>query len=198
MRRFLVAALLLTVAAVIPADAVGKGASEATITGPGLDEPIVLAGEGQAGGELLMEIAVESGFFPAVFEQTPDPMRDAPPAGELGPEYVVAYAMPGPNYETDTVLQKLYPYARGGPVSYVEPGQRFWTTEETKGGWFFAGAALEDLLIAAGLPPTAPSVGSAPADSRWTVLGPIAALVAIGAVCALAAALAARRGPQPA
>jgi hypothetical protein len=184
--RLLNPALLLMIAALLPAAALGKGATEATITGPGLEEPIVLTGVGEPGTDQLMTL---SGFFPAVFEQTPDPMRDTRPAGELGPEYVVRYVMPGPDHETDTIVQKLYPYASAGPVSYVEPGQLFWTTEEASGGWYVPGGTLRDLLVAAGLPATAPPVDSTrSSDSPWAVIAPIAALLAIGAG-ALAVAL---------
>ena len=94
-------AVLVSIAALalVAPSALGKGASEATITGPGLDEPIVMAGEGFAGGEDLMQLAESAGFFPAVFAQTPDPMLETRPAGALGPAYTIAYAMPGPNNE---------------------------------------------------------------------------------------------------
>jgi hypothetical protein len=186
----LVAAVVFSVLAPI---ALGKGASEATISGPGLDPPVVLTDVGRPSGEQLM---VLTGFFPAVFEQAPDPMRDTRPAGELGPEYVVEYAMSGPNPETDTIVQKLYPYASAGPISYVDPGQQFWTTEETRGGWYVPGATLEDLLVAAGLPETAPADGDA-ADSPWMVLAPVLVLGAVAVPGGLAIVVI-RRRPQPA
>ena len=93
------------------------------------------------------------------------------PQGALGPKYTVEYVMPGPNNELDTLTQELYPYAAPSPVSYVEPGQPFWTTEDTYGGWFVATAALKDLLVAVGLPEIAPTDDTAPSDSPWTVLG---------------------------
>lgn len=199
MRRLLVPALLLTVAALLPTAALAKGASKATITGFGLAEPIILTGEGQAGAERLMEIAAQSGFYTAVFEQTPDPMFASRPGGDLGPAYRVEYAMPGPNNEQDTIVQQLYPYtAFGPPVTYVEPGQSFWTTEKTKGGWFVASAALTDLLVGAGLPESAPTVGTTPSGLPWSVVGPIAALAAVGAAAAIGAALLMRRRPQAA
>jgi hypothetical protein len=125
-------------------------------------------------------------------------MLEERPAGALGPRYTVAYVMPGPNNERDTLVQELYPYARPAPVSYVEPGQRFWTTEETRGGWFVASPNLRDLLVTAGLPATPPAGRAAPSDSPWTVLGPMVALVALGAVGAVAATVVVRRRrPEP-
>ena len=102
MKRILIISFLtVAVAALLPTVALGKGASEATIVGPGLDDPITLAGEDQPGGETLMRIAESAGFFPAVFTQSPDPMLDERPTGKLGPEYTVTYVMPGPNNELD-------------------------------------------------------------------------------------------------
>jgi hypothetical protein len=53
---------IVLLSALLPAAALGKGASQAEIIGPGLADPIVLAGEGQAGGEHLMRIAEAAGF----------------------------------------------------------------------------------------------------------------------------------------
>jgi hypothetical protein len=196
MSRVIWMSILVTVAAVLlPSTALGKGASEATITGPGLSGPISLAGEGQAGGEELMNIAVEGGFFAAVFTQIPDPMLDERPDGALGPKYVVEYVMPGPNSEEDTLLQDLYPYATPSPVTYVEPAQHFWTTEETRGGWFVATPTLKSLLVSAGLPETAPVDDAAPSDPPWAVLVPLLVLVALAALGVLAAVVT-RRRPQ--
>lgn len=192
-------AVSFTVAALgvlVPAAALGKGASEASIVGPGLSKPVTLAGEGQPGGEVLMDIAEAAGFFPAVFGRSPDPMLDDRPAGELGPEYTVTYVMPGPNNEVDNLVQSFYPYASPSPVSYLEPGQRFWTTERTRGGWYVASASLKDQLVAAGLPQNAPTAAP-PSDSPWKVVGPAAVLVLVAAVGGVAAFLI-RRRPQTA
>jgi len=179
----------------LPGTALGKGASEASITGPGLSKPISLAGEGQPGGEERMQIAQEAGFFPAVFAQSPNPMLDERPVGALGPKYTITYVMPGPNNEEDELVQDLYPYASPNAVSYVAPGQPFWTTEETR-GWFVATATLKDSLVASGLPRNAP-VGAGPSDSPWRVVAPVLVLVVVGALGALAAILI-RRRPQTA
>ena len=53
--------------------------------------------------------------------------------------------------------QDLYPYAAGGPASYMRPGQRFWGTQSTVGGWYRGTSALKTMLIKAGLPQTAPA-----------------------------------------
>jgi hypothetical protein len=180
-------------ALLVVSGALAKGASEATITGPGLDSPLTLPGEGQPDGEALMEIAQQAGFFAAVFGQTPDAMLDSRPHGTLGPRYVVRYEMPGPNNELDELVQHVYPFARPSPVSYTNPGQRFWTTEETRGGWYVATDTLRTMLVAAGLPESPPSVGGDD-DSGWWPAAGVVAVAAGGVLLALVVFL--RRRPQ--
>jgi hypothetical protein len=162
--------------------ALAKGASEASISGPGLAVPIVLAGEGQAGGDRVMRIAEEAGFFPAVFAQTPDPMLRDQPKGQLGPKYTVEYVMPGPGSELDTIVQEIYPHAKPLPVTHVEPGQRFWTTERTFGGWYVASSSLKEALVEVGVPARVPAADASSSDTPWKALGAtlIVAAAALG------------------
>jgi hypothetical protein len=160
MRRYLIAALAgaSVAAALAPGLALGKGASTATIAGPGLESPIRLGGSGEPGsGDELGRIAESAGFFQAVFGQTPDPMRAHRPRGILGPRYRITYVMPGPNGRAGRIRQDVYPYAKPAPVTHMAAGQRFWTTEQTRGGWFVAARVLKKQLVAAGLPARAPS-----------------------------------------
>lgn len=188
---------IVLLSALLPTVALGKGASEAEIIGPGLADPISLAGEGQAGGERLMRIAEAAGFFAATFGQIPDPMLDARPTGSLGPRYRITYVMPGPNNELDEIRQDLYPYAQPTPVSYTLPKQPFFGTEQTRGGWYVASTSfLKDALIQAGLPQNAPTGGNG-STFPWMVVGPLAALggmLLLGAV----AVVVIRRRPQAA
>ena len=143
-----------------------------------------------------MQIAEDAGFFPAIFSQIPDPMLAERPEGTLGPKYTVEYVMPGPNNELDVLVQELYPYATPSPVAYVMPGQPFWTTEKTRGGWFVATAFLKDQLVAAGLPGP-PRRTALRFDSPWRIVGPLFVLVAIALLGGLAL-LVTRRRPQTA
>jgi hypothetical protein len=197
LRSIAVSFALVALAVLAPATALGKGASEATIVGPGLSDPITLPGEGRTDGEAVMQIAEAAGFFPAVFSQTPDPMLDERPTGVLGQKYTISYVMPGPNNEEDVLVQELYPFASPSPVTYVEPGQSFWTTEQTRGGWYVASAGLKDQLVAAGLPEDAPPTGRAPSDSPWTFIGPVVVLVLVAILGGLVAFLV-RKRPQTA
>ena len=196
MKRLVVLSAAVVVSAVLAAtSALAKGASEATITGPGLGDGIRLAGEGQVGGAQLLRLADGAGFFPAVFLRSPNPMLSARPQGELGPRYTITYTMPGPT-GVDELRQDLYPYARPSPVSYMEPGQRFFGTEETVGGWYVATSALKDDLVAAGLPSTS-NVDGGGFEIPWTIAGVVAAAVAALAV-ACVAVLRLRRRQRPA
>jgi hypothetical protein len=170
--------LLLAVLALgAPAAALAKGPSAASIDGPGTGGGIEVKGN-LAPESPLFQLSERAGFFPAVFRQTPDPMRNGRPQGELGPKYTVTYTVPGPEGETFTLRQDLYPYAQS-PVTYMEPGQKVYRIE-TRGGWFVAGPRLKETLVSAGLPRIAPS-GSSGEDSFFfqESLGAVAAATAI-------------------
>ena len=178
MKRLIVlSAAVAFFAGLATTSALAKGASEATITGPGLGDGIRLVGEGQVGGAQLMQLAEGAGFFPAVFLRSPNPMLSARPQGNLGPRYTITYVMPGPS-GVDELRQDLYPYARPSPVTYAEPGQRFFGTEKTVGGWYVATSELKDDLVAAGLPKTSPVDGGG-FDVPWTITGVVAAALAV-------------------
>lgn len=186
MKRLVLVPLAVAVlTAVLPTAAVAKGASEAQVTGPGLDEPISLAAEGQRGGEQIMQIAEQAGFFPAVFGQSPDPMLSEQPTGDLGPRYTITYVVPGPDKKIDTITQALYPYAKPA-VTQMASGQSFFGTEETRGGWFVASSSLKDSLVAVGLPAYTPAAS----DDDWiptTLVGVLVSLMGAAVVIALLA-----------
>jgi hypothetical protein len=196
MKRLALLTLTAAFAAIlVPAAVLAKGASEAQISGPGLGTPIKLAGEGQAGGGQLMQLAEAAGFFPSVFATVPNPMLDARPQGDLGPRYTITYVMPGPGSVADRIRQDLYPYAKPSPVTHTDPGQPFFGTERTVGGWYVASSVLKDDLVAAGLPETPPAGGGS--DFPWTVLV-VLAVATSAAVVAAFIALLVRRRPRPA
>jgi hypothetical protein len=151
MKRLL---FVLCAAALLAPAALGKGPSEASITGPGLSKPITFKGMDDAS-----KLTEYTGVFPAAFGQSPDPMLKGRPAGRLGQKYTIIYVVPGPNSQTFHLSQDVYPYARGGAVTYMKPGQAIFDSR-TIGGWYPAGSALKDFLIRAGLPGTAPRASS--------------------------------------
>jgi hypothetical protein len=174
--------------------ALAKGASEATVTGPGLSGPLELPGSGEPGsGDPLGTIAETAGFFAAVFGQSPDPMLAERPTGVLGPRYVITYVMPGPNGDQVELVQDLYPYAKPHPVTYTKPGQQLWATERTRGGWYVAAySGLREILVEAGLPATPPPPG-AEDEPSFPVVGTLAAIAAAAGLAVLLAVLLRRR-----
>ena len=193
-RHVLALAAAALAAALIPTAALAKGASEATITGPGLGDGITLAGEGQPGGMTLMRLAESAGFFPSVFVTTPNPMLAKRPDGSLGPRYRITYTMPGPNGAVSELEQDVYPYATPNALSYTKPGQSYWDGQKTVGGWYVGAATLKQRLVAVGLPQTPPSGGGL--DFPWPLLAALALAAGVAAVAF--AALRIRRRPRPA
>jgi MYXO-CTERM domain-containing protein len=192
--------LLLTGACVaalaLPLTAAAKGPSTARISGPGLDSPLTVSGNAEGGTGPLAMLTMEGGFFQTTFGQTPDSRLPGKPSGDLGPRYTVDYTVPGPMSVSDHITQDLYPYARGGPVTYTPHGQRFFGTEKTIGGWYRASAELKRMLVERGLPRSA-----APAKTVGGISvgdpGPLAGIVAAALLLAAAGALLLRRQRRP-
>ena len=189
--------LISTLALVLAAPAAAKGPDQATITGPGLegDNQIVFGSKGDPAAGTPFGVLVENtGFFPGVFGQSPSPMLAGRPDGDLGPRYVIAYRVPGPNNELDAIRQDLYPYAAGGPVTYMKPGQPVFGNE-TLGGWYRATESFKQTLVSMGLPKSAP--GTSGGGSSFE---PTANWLAIALVVLLAGAMlvAVRRRPRTA
>ena len=188
------AVLLLVAALALPASASAKGASAASITGPGLGKMLTVGGNGETTGNALGNLADAAGFFPAVFLRMPDPMTDKRPAGKLGVRYRIVWTVPGPNGESK-ISQDAYPYAQPQPVAYMKPGQAFWDGRHTRGGWYVSDSQLSASLFAVGVPRSAPSAGGFD-WGKWTWIG----LAGAALVLALAFALtrARRLRPEPA
>jgi len=187
--------LLVAVGAVaLPASAFAKGASEASIQGPGLGKTVTISGNGETSGDKLGNLGQSAGFFPAVFGQTPDPMSDQRPAGKLGPRYRIVWTVPGPNGESK-ISQDAYPYAEPQPVTYMKPGQLFWDGQHTRGGWYVGDSQLSASLFAVGVPRSAPSTGGFE-WTRWTLIGVAGAALLLA--LAFAVTRARRLRPEPA
>jgi LPXTG-motif cell wall-anchored protein len=152
MKRLL---LVVAVALVLPAAAAAKGPSAATISGGTLTKAITIAGNGETDQTPLGRLTMEAGFFPAAFGQSPDPMLHQRPAGPLGPRMLIRYAVPGGDSQTFHITQDVYPYAKGGAVTYMKPNQPIFGMG-TIGGWYRA-YGLKRTLVAQGLPARVPS-----------------------------------------
>jgi hypothetical protein len=189
-------ALLLLAAAALafPGAAAAKGPSVASIDGPGSGG--IDIGGSLAPGSPLAELSERAGFSPAVFRQTPDPMRADRPSGDLGPKYTITYTVPGPEGETFVLKQDAYPYATPVPVTYMRPGQKVFRIK-TRGGWFVADPSLKATLVAAGLPVNAPS-GSASDDTAFFSAETLSMMAAAALLLAAATVVFLRRRERPA
>ena len=186
--------LILTVAIAalaVPSIALGKGPSAASIDGPGAGGGISFTGDEGSGP--LGDLTEQSGFFPAVFDQRPDPMVSSRPKGDLGPKYTITYTVPGPDNDVFTIHQDVYPYATPAPVTYLKPGQKIFDME-TRGGWFQADSRLKETLVSAGLPARAPTASSEESSFPIDVVGVLAAALLL----ATATTLVVRRRMRPA
>ena len=84
--------------------------------------------------------------------------------------------------ERHKLVQDVYPYART-PVTYMSPGQRFWSVNHTHGGWFVAGPGLKAALVAAGLPESPPPAASGRSFPwAWLAAGVLAVVVLLALV----------------
>jgi hypothetical protein len=184
MKRVLLA---FTIAAlVLPAAALAKGPSAASVDGPGAGGGGISFGGngGTPGGDALGALAEQSGLYPAVFAQEPDPMLSTRPKGDLGPKYTITWTVPGPNNEIWKLHQDVYPYATPAPVTYMEPGQAVYA-DKTRGGWFQADAALKQTLVDAGLPSSAAAASSGSSDFPTALLTLLTAFLLVAAATAL-------------
>jgi hypothetical protein len=218
-RRTVLAMLALALLlAVVPTAAQAKGASGATISGGGSGGlpggPIDIKGDGEPGsGSDLSTLAEEAGMWAVLFEGgQAGGVKDAPtPAAQRGPRYTITWTFPNGAGTEDLVRQFVWPYAAGGPVTYLAPGQKVLDTR-TEGGWYQASDALRTSLIGLGLPnrpamaaaapaPASPAPVSpapaAPAPALWPKVAAGVGLLLVAAV-AVVVVLRRRAAPGPA
>jgi hypothetical protein len=167
--RALAMLVLALVLAAVPTAAQAKGASAATISGGGPGGlpggPIDLQGDGEPGaGTDLANLAEAAGVFTLLWEDGSGAALATAPAGERGPRYTITWTFPNGAGGEDKVRQSVWPYAAGGPVTYMASGQKV-LDGATKGGWYRAGDALRQDLVALGLPDRRPLPTPAPAPA---------------------------------
>jgi hypothetical protein len=127
--------------------------SEITIEGKALATPIHLdIDDTTSPSDPFYRIVEGSGFFAATYEQVPDPMVDTAPTDALGEAVTLTYAVDQHGQGSGTLHQTVYPHAEGGPLVYTEPGQRFFESMVTAGGWYRASrvsfvTALEEVGV---------------------------------------------------
>ena len=173
-------------ALLVPAVAAAKEPSQASISGPAFSKTLTMKNLEHFSGSKLAQLTDESGFFPSAVGQSPNPMLPGRPSGKLGPRYTIVWTVPGPPGVTvHKVRQQLYPYARGGAVTYTKPGQPIFDMT-TVGGWY-RNPLLRGTLVGMGLPARAPS--GSPGGTNYGLLAGIGipgALAVTGAALVVA------------
>lgn len=226
-RRFIVLTLLsagtaLAVTAAVATPALAKGATQASITGPGLSRPLTVSAQGEAlpgEGDMLSSLAEQTGLFTVLFgsnsgmQDEPAPLRTPPAAASLGAKYTVTYTVPGvtprPGQANGQIRQNLYPRAAGGPVIYTPPGQQGFGQPLQASGWLRGTPRLTVTLTRLGVPvaasqpstarPAAPVPSVAPKPTGTTAPAwLIATIVSAVAVAIAGTVLWRRRGSRPA
>jgi hypothetical protein len=163
--RVLAVAALAALLLAIPTAAQAKGATSATISGGGPGGlpggPITLKGNGEPGSSTDLGMLAEgSGLYTVVFDSGTNAILPAAPTDRLGPRYTITWTFPDPEGGKDRkVIQHVYPYAAGGPVTFMPPGQPV-LDMTTSGGWYQGFDGFRTQLIELGLPnhkPLAPA-----------------------------------------
>jgi hypothetical protein len=173
-RRALTMLVLALLLAAVPTAAQAKGASAATISGGGPGGlpggPIDLKGDGEPGaGTDLSNLAEAAGVFALLWEDgQPGALDSAPvPPAQRGARYAITWTFPNGDGGEDRVRQSVWPYAAGGPLTFMATGQKV-LDGTTKGGWYRAGDNLRQLLVDLGLPDRAPLTTPTPAPPAAT------------------------------
>ena len=167
-RRALAMLVLALLLAVVPTAAQAKGATGATISGGGPGGlpggPITLKGDGEPGsGTDLADLAQAAGVWAVLFDDGPGgELASAPATADRGPRYTITWIFPNGAGTEDKVRQSVWPYAAGGPLTFMASGQPV-LDATTKGGWFQATDDLRQSLIALGLPSRQPLTAPSPA-----------------------------------
>ena len=159
--------------------AVAKGPSSATVSGPGIDQPIELLDAAKLRnaeyGASLTRLMRQTGLWYA----SGGPNPAAVPPGKLGPAYTLTWVNSGPPGESvasRTITQRLYLDASGGPLIHTPEALEGWGPGTV--GWFAADVSLRDTLTELGVPVQS----SVPAASLGYLVALGIATVLIGGV----------------
>jgi hypothetical protein len=152
---------------------VGPITARASITGPGLQAPIVLRWRGDCGlvygcSDLaqmdhdLIQVAMDTG----VTGSLPSYARGfaAPASDRLGPGYGLRFEVVQDGHR-EVVMQWLYPYAPDHVWVYTGPGQSV-LGKPLVPGWLPAPASMRTLLASFGLPAAPASVAARSDDAK--------------------------------
>ena len=178
-KRFITAGLLsLLAAAGIAAPALAKGPETGTLSGPGIEQPIVFLDQRQPHETYDVEppttlLGVTGLWYPPI-------AGVATPASDVGEPYTVSWVNMGPpslSVPERTIVQLIYLDAEGGPLIHTpdQIGLEGWGDDVI--GWFQAPEgieeAIDDVIEWAGESPreTAPAPWTLPAIALAAVIG---------------------------
>jgi len=163
-----------------------KGPDQAMVSGPGIDHPIAVRAPGAPTvGPGLAALIESSGIMDQLWCRVCADLTQ-PHTNDLGPMYLVRYRVPsligGP---TRWIEQRVYPFAEPRPLTFVQPGQRFWH-QRTVGGWHAGTARLTNILVGVGMPRTLASPPPVADDASVTPIGISIALIGGSVAIAIA------------
>ena len=146
----LAAATAVWIGAADPAAA--KGPKEATLTGPGIDEPVVIHISGDAtidasGASFHLGLALTD--MTSVYVWPSETSQTSAPDGDLGAKYTLTWTMLAPSDidpEDYEVVQELYPSTPSGPWIHTLSSPATMTHE----GWYMAADEMPAILGALG------------------------------------------------
>jgi hypothetical protein len=168
--------------------------AEANITGPGLGGGLRIEAPDTEG---LWESGIDvAGGLDDTRADSVEELGRTP--ADLGPRYLVTHRF----VSDDLIRQDLYPYAKGGPVTYTPPGQDLTAgvNMPITAGWYQSSPGFFHYLVDHGLPERNPVArvatgeavpGSAPGAQTAPWAGIVVVLVGLAALSL--AALAVRR-----
>lgn len=168
MRRLLMGAVFVAILILTTSPALAKGPEGATITGPGIDEPILIKGNGEpSSGTAFGQFVAASGFWQLVFAADGDgrdpSLLPAAPTDELGEPYTIVWHLADARVESIA-----YPHAAGGSLTYIEPGVVVSGFDRTtEGGWFRTPEPLAPMLDRYGV-----TMSAQPVDATATTTPP--------------------------
>jgi hypothetical protein len=156
--RALFAATVAAVVLAVASPAAAKvGIAEVRISGPGLGgDGLRITGSATAG---MWDSGIDwAGGLDDARAGSATELGIA--ATGLGPKYVVTYRLETGNKRAEIVRQELFPYAKGGPVTYTPSGQRIagglpWGAAITA-GWHQTSSEFFRYLVDQGLPDSNP------------------------------------------
>jgi hypothetical protein len=173
-------AMAFVLATAVPAFA--KGAHQVTLTADG--QRVTFSGDGEPNtNTILSNFAGSVRLWDSL---STDGERLVKPIGDLGPEITAEWMFIGPIGDIP-IVQSLYPFAEGGPVGHIPPGQMLWD-EAVEEAWFPLADDLTAALASVGfdltlLDPAAMRTDQAtPAPgSAWSPLWLFGLVVVMGA-----------------